>query len=314
MTVKPEAGYQVADTVAKNWVNRLAPQWARPYCQLSRLDRPIGIWLLLIPCWWSLGLAQMATRGGLPDPWLLMLFAVGAVAMRGAGCTYNDIIDRNLDAHVARTRSRPIPSGRVSVCRSIAFMITLSLIGLIVLVQFNRLTIALALGSLIPVAIYPFMKRITHWPQIFLGLTFNWGALLGWTAVLGRLDWPAVALYAAGVAWTLGYDTIYAFQDREDDAIVGIKSTALRFGANARVWLTIFYTAAIIGFALAGAMVEAGVIFWLGLGVGSAHMAWQLLTLDTGEPERCLALFRSNRDFGLIMAVAVMLEALRASL
>src|SRR5580704_5668308 len=213
---------RVADSTG-NWVDSLAPAWTRPYLRLSRLDRPIGSWLLLLPCWWSLGLA--AVRSGAPvDLRDTVLFLVGAFAMRGAGCTWNDIVDRDLDARVERTRSRPIPSGQVGVKGAAVFLVLQALLGLLVLLQFNRFTVLVGLASLAVVAIYPFMKRVTYWPQIVLGLAFSWGALMGWPAAFGRLDLPALLLYAGSIAWVIGYDTIYAHQDREDDALIGIKS------------------------------------------------------------------------------------------
>src|SRR5215510_11976062 len=218
---------RVADSTG-NWVDGLAPAWARPYLRLARLDRPIGSWLLLMPCWWSVALAAVHARSQV-NVWHLFLFFVGAFAMRGAGCTWNDIVDRDLDAKVERTRSRPIPSGQVSVQAAAGFLVAQALVGLLVLLQFNGFAIATGIASLAVVAIYPFMKRITYWPQIFLGLAFSWGALMGWAAVFGRLDPPAFLLYAGSIAWVMHYDTIYAHQDREDDALVGVKSTARLF-------------------------------------------------------------------------------------
>ena len=223
-----EAAGRVADSTG-NWVDNRAPAWARPYLRLARLDRPIGSWLLLLPCWWSAGLAAVAARAPV-NVWHVVLFFIGAFAMRGAGCTWNDIVDRDLDAKVERTRSRPIPSGQVSVQAAAAFLLLQALVGLAVLLQFNRFTILVGFASLAVVAIYPFMKRITYWPQIVLGLAFSWGALMGWPAVFGRLDLPVYLLYAGSIAWVIGYDTIYAHQDRDDDALIGIKSTALLFG------------------------------------------------------------------------------------
>ena len=223
---------RVSDAPPSNWVDRHAPDFAKPYLRLMRADRPIGTWLLLWPCWWSAALAWKAAGTRIPDLWLLLLFAIGATVMRGAGCVYNDIADRDFDAQVARTRSRPIPSGQVSITQAAIFMVALCLIGLAVLLQFNRFAIILGMASLGIVALYPFMKRITYWPQTVLGLAFSWGALMGWAEVFGRLDAPALLLYAASIAWTVGYDTIYAHQDKEDDALVGLKSTALKFGPS----------------------------------------------------------------------------------
>src|ERR1044072_6995156 len=238
-----EAGGRVADSTG-NWVDTLAPSWARPYLRLARADRPIGAWLLLVPCWWSAGLAAIAAGRPYPDPWHVALFFVGAFVMRGAGCTWNDILDRDLDAKVARTRSRPIPSGQVSVKAAAVFLVAQALAGLVILLQFNRFTILLGIASLGVVAIYPLMKRIIWWPQSILGLAFSWGALMGWAAVFSRLDAAALLLYAGSIAWVIGYDTIYAHQDREDDALVGVKSTARLFGTRTRLALICFYTLA----------------------------------------------------------------------
>ena len=231
----------VADAVPRNWVDGWAPQWARPYLRLARADRPIGVWLLLWPCWWSLALAALAKRDVMPDAWYLALFAIGSLVMRAAGCTYNDIVDRNYDGRVERTRMRPIPSGQVSVRNATIFMVALCLVGLAVLLQFNWPTVILGIASLGVVAIYPFTKRITYWPQAVLGLVFSWGALMGWCAVFGSLATPALLLYVGTVAWIIGYDTIYAHQDKEDDALLGLKSSALRLGGATRYWLAIFY-------------------------------------------------------------------------
>jgi 4-hydroxybenzoate polyprenyltransferase len=292
-----------SDIPAGDWIDGWIPAGARPYLRLARIDRPIGIWLLMFPCWWSTALATP----GWPDLWLLLLFAVGAAMMRGAGCTLNDIADRNFDARVARTAGRPIPSGAVSVRQAIAFMITLCLAGLIVLLQFNPFAIALGAASLILVAIYPFAKRVTYWPQAVLGLTFNWGALLGWAAVRGELACPAVVLYAAGLLWTLGYDTIYAHQDKEDDILVGVKSTALKLGAATKPWLGAFYAGAIGLLALAGVLVELAWPFYVVLAVVAPHFAWQVLDLDLDDPRDCLAKFKSNQAIGLMVFAAIVL-------
>ena len=229
----------VADAVRGHWADRIIPPSLRPYARLARLERPIGWWLLLWPCWWSSVLATDAAGLRFPDFWHLALFLVGAIAMRGAGCTYNDIVDRDLDAQVARTRSRPIPSGQVTARQAAIFLVLQALIGLAVLLQFNSFAIALGVLSLITVAIYPFMKRFTWWPQIGLGLAFSWGALMGWPAAFGRLDWPAIVLYAGSISWVIGYDTIYAHQDKEDDALIGVKSLALRLGDGSKPWFAI---------------------------------------------------------------------------
>ena len=298
---------RVADATG-NWVDGLAPASTRPYLRLGRLDRPIGSWLLLMPCWWSLGLAGMRTEH-FPSVWHIVLFFIGAFAMRGAGCTWNDLVDRDLDGLVERTRSRPIPSGQVTVAQATAFMVAQALVGFLVLVQFNRVTVFAGLTSLLVVAIYPFMKRVTYWPQIFLGLAFSWGALMGWPAAFGRLDAPALVLYAGSISWVIGYDTIYAHQDREDDLLVGIKSTALLFGDNTRPMLAAFYAGAVALIAIAGLMAGGGLIFLLGLIAFAAHLTWQVMRLDINDSAHCLKLFKSNRDAGLILFVAMLLEA-----
>jgi 4-hydroxybenzoate polyprenyltransferase len=303
-----EAIGRVADSTG-NWVDRRAPVWTRPYLRLARLDRPIGSWLLLMPCWWSVGLAAMAAGERLPHFHHLALFFVGAFAMRGAGCTWNDIVDRDLDRMVERTRSRPIPSGQVSVAQAGLFLVAQALIGLLVLIQFNRFAVAVGLASLAVVAIYPFMKRITYWPQIVLGLAFSWGALMGWAAAFGRLDAPALALYAGSIAWVIGYDTVYAHQDREDDALIGIKSTALLFGERTKPMLAIFYGLATALVGLAGALAGAGALFGLGLLGFAAHLAWQIARLDIGDPELCLRIFKSDRDAGLALFAGMLLDA-----
>jgi 4-hydroxybenzoate polyprenyltransferase len=301
---------RVADSTG-NWVDRLAPAWTRPYLRLARLDRPIGSWLLLLPCWWSVGLAAVGAREGV-NLWHLVLFFVGAFAMRGAGCTWNDIVDRDLDARVERTRSRPIPSGQVTVATAGAFLVLQAMIGLAVLLQFNRFTIYVGLASLGVVAVYPFMKRITYWPQIVLGLAFSWGALMGWPATFAQLDPPALLLYAGAISWVIGYDTIYAHQDREDDALIGIKSTALLFRERTKPMLALFYALAVALIALAGFSAGAGLIFALGLLAFALHLAWQIARLDVDNPINCLAVFKSNRDAGLILFAGLVLDAAAA--
>jgi 4-hydroxybenzoate polyprenyltransferase len=304
---------RVADS-AGNWVDRAAPAWSRPYLRLARLDRPIGSWLLLIPCWWSAGLAAIAARDPLPSPWHLLLFFIGAFAMRGAGCTWNDIVDRDLDGRVERTRSRPIPSGQVSAAQAAAFLVAQALVGLAVLLQFNRFAITAGIASLGIVVVYPFMKRITYWPQIVLGLAFSWGALMGWAAAFGRLDAPALVLYAGAIAWVIGYDTIYAHQDREDDALIGIKSTALLFGPRTKPMLAIFYGLAVVLIGLSGLLVGARAAFALGLVAFAGHLAWQIVRLDIDDPDECLRLFKANRDAGLILFAGMLVDAyLRAA-
>ena len=282
--------------------------WTRPYLRLARLDRPIGSWLLLMPCWWSVGLAGMQA-GRFPSLWHIVLFFIGAFAMRGAGCTWNDLVDRDLDGLVERTRSRPIPSKQVSIAQAAAFMLAQALVGLAVLVQFNRFTVLTGFASLSVIVIYPFMKRITYWPQIVLGLAFSWGALMGWPAAFGRLDAPALLLYAGAICWVIGYDTIYAHQDREDDLLIGIKSTALLFGERTQSMLAGFYAAAVLLIGIAGLLAGGQMLFALGLIAFAAHLGWQVTRLDIDDPAQCLRLFKSNRDAGLILFGAMLLEA-----
>jgi 4-hydroxybenzoate polyprenyltransferase len=300
-------GGRVADSTG-NWVDGFAPAWTRPYLRLARLDRPIGSWLLLMPCWWSTGLAAIAA-GTNVNPWHVVLFFVGAFAMRGAGCTWNDIVDRDLDARVERTRSRPLPSGQVTLAGAAVFLGLQALVGLAVLLAFNRFTVAVGLASLIVVVIYPFMKRVTYWPQIALGLAFSWGALMGWPAVFGSLDPPALLLYAGSIAWVIGYDTIYAHQDREDDALIGIKSTALLFRERTKPMLVVFYATAVVLLALALWSAGAGLVSAVGLLAFAGHLAWQIARLDIDDPACCLAVFKSNRDAGLILFAALVADA-----
>ncbi len=307
----PEPGGRVADAPKGNWVDRLAPVRARPYLRLSRADRPIGTWLLLIPCWWGALLAAAHQGGfGLREAWVMLGCAIGAFLMRGAGCTWNDIADRDFDAQVARTRSRPLPSGQISTRQAAIWMILQMLLALAILLTFDRLAVALGAASLLLVAIYPFAKRFTWWPQLFLGLAFNWGALLAWAAVAGTLHPAALALYGAGIAWTLFYDTIYAHQDKEDDALIGVKSTARLFGSATRRWLRRFLFAAVTLMALAVilALVPGSSLTALAVALGGVwafgwHLAWQNTRLDIDDPETCLRLFRANRDAGLIPAL-----------
>jgi 4-hydroxybenzoate polyprenyltransferase len=293
------------DMPAQGWVDRLLPRALRPYAKLMRLDRPIGTWLLLWPCWWSLVFALRTApatgREWLYLAWLYVLFGVGAMVMRGAGCTYNDIVDRDFDAKVERTRTRPIPSGQVSVKGAILFMLALLLVGLAILLQLNWYAVALGAASLLLVFTYPLMKRITYWPQFVLGLAFNWGALLGWAAVAGGLGWAPVLLYIGGIAWTLGYDTIYAHQDKEDDILVGVKSTALKLGTATRPWLAGFYAAAVILFAAAGIADGLGWPFYAALALGAVQLAWQVAAVDLDDAADCLVKFKSNRYFGWIL-------------
>ena len=301
----PDSG-RVADAPSDNWVYRVLPRGLWPYAQLARWDRPIGWQLLMWPCFWSAALAEnaAATAGGFDLGRLalhLLMFFVGAVAMRGAGCTYNDLVDHEIDQAVARTRSRPLPSGRVSRGQAKVFLALQTLAGLLVLLQFNVFTIVLGIASLGIVAIYPFAKRFTDWPQFFLGLAFSWGALMGWAAVFGALSPAAGALYAAAVVWTIGYDTIYAHQDKEDDALIGVRSTARLFAENTAVWLIAFYGLTVVLLGLAFHLAGAGLPAWIGLVLAAAMLAWQIATLDIDDPEQCLALFRFNGVVGLIV-------------
>ncbi|MBS0244642.1 MAG: 4-hydroxybenzoate octaprenyltransferase [Proteobacteria bacterium] len=284
-----------------NWVDRHAPPAIRPYLRLARFDRPIGAWLLLFPCWWGTALASLADGARYPNPWFLALFFIGAFVMRGAGCTYNDIVDRDIDAGVARTRGRPIPSGEVTPLNAAIFMVGLCLCGLAVLVQFNRYTIWLGIASLALVAVYPFMKRYTYWPQVVLGLTFKWGALVGWTAVRGQLESPAIALYLGSVLWTVAYDTIYAHQDKEDDLALGLKSTAIRFGEATKPWLNGLYSGALALWFVAAFLAGAGWCTYLALAVCSGLLAWQVATLDIADPANCLTRFKANRFVGWVV-------------
>ncbi len=303
----PDSTGEVIDAVKGNWVDRYAPAATRPYLRLSRADRPIGTWLLLLPCWWGLLLAMLHDgRAGWHDLWIFAGCGLGAFFMRGAGCTWNDITDRHIDGSVWRTASRPIPSGQVSVKQALAWLVAQALVALCILLTFNIAAIGLGVLSLLPVAIYPFAKRFTWWPQVFLGLAFNWGALLAWTAHTGRLEWPAVVLYVTGICWTLFYDTVYAHQDAEDDALIGVKSTARLFGDSSPVWLRRFLVAAVALMALAVilALGDAGTPALLVALVGpwafGWHLHWQLRRFDMQDNTRLLKLFRSNRDAGLL--------------
>jgi 4-hydroxybenzoate polyprenyltransferase len=293
------------DAAPSNWVDRIAPTAWQPYLQLMRADRPIGAWLLLFPCWWGQTLAELSIGRPYPNAWYLALFFAGAVVMRGAGCTYNDIVDKDYDAAVARTAARPLPSGRVSIANARRLLAGLSLAGLVILLQFNAFAILLGAASLAIVAIYPFMKRHTHWPQLVLGLAFSWGALVGWSAVTGALAPAAIALYAGSVLWTVGYDTIYAHQDKEDDLLIGLKSTALRFGAATKRWLTAFYAGAVFFWMLAGALAGARLLFFLALALASVQLAWQILTLEPDDVGNCLARFTSNRFVGWMLFIGL---------
>lgn len=297
----------VADAENGNWTDRYAPAKLRPFLRLSRADRPSPAALLLWPCWWGVLLAAAADEFRMFDLWIMAGCFFGAFLMRGAGCTWNDITDRDFDAQVARTRSRPIPSGQVTTKQAFVWLFLQTLISFGILLTFNGPAIIMGVLALLPVAIYPFAKRFTWWPQVFLGLAFNWGALLAWVAHTGSLDWPPVLLYVAGIAWTLFYDTIYAHQDTEDDALIGVKSTARLFGDNSKKWLRAFLMIAVVLMALAIilALVPDANVLSLTLALAGAwafgwHMVWQLRRLDINDPENCLTLFRSNRDAGLI--------------
>ena len=307
------AATRVADATG-NWVDTRAPAWLRPYLRLSRLDRPIGSWLLLMPCWWSAALAAGVAHDTSQLLRTIVLFFVGAFVMRGAGCTWNDITDRDLDAMVERTRSRPIPAGQVSVPQAAVFLAVQALIGLAVLLQFNRFAVATGIASLVIVAVYPFMKRITWWPQIVLGLAFSWGALMGFAVTLGRIDATALLLYAGSIAWVIGYDTIYAHQDAEDDALIGIKSTALLFGARTYRALMVFYALAVVLIGAALALSGARWPAWIGLAAFAAHLIWQIRRLEISDPALCLRVFKSNRDAGLLLFAGLLTDAvMRAS-
>lgn len=299
----------VADAGAGNWVDRWAPAVLRPYLRLARADRPIGSWLLLLPCWWSTALAAIAAHHPYPDPVLLALFAVGAIAMRGAGCTWNDILDRDIDKKVARTRSRPLASGQVGLKGAFGFLAFQLLVGLAVLLSLPRFAVATGIASMGVVAVYPLMKRITSVPQLVLGIAFSWGALMGWASVFSSIEDPALLLFAGSVCWVFGYDTIYAHQDREDDAVVGVRSTALLFGARTGLALTLVYGATTVLFALALLTAGAGVFAWIGLAVFALMLRRQVVRLDIDNPDLCLALFKSNRNAGLALFAGLALDA-----
>ena len=289
------------------WVLRHAPRGWAPYLRLVRLDRPIGTWLLLFPCWWSALLAA-GQQGGVDASlaWYCALFAAGALLMRGAGCTINDIFDRDIDAKVARTARRPLPSGEIRLRQALWFLFAQLLLAFVILLQFNLTTIIVGLLSMVLVVPYPLMKRITYWPQAWLGFTFNWGALVGWTAVAGELAWPAVLLYLGGVAWTLGYDTIYAHQDKEDDALIGVKSSALKLGAASRPWILVFYALAVVLFGAAGVLAEAAWPYYVGLLAVVGHFLWQVSSLNIDDPAGCLKRFKSNRDVGWLLSAGAL--------
>ncbi|WP_168773694.1 4-hydroxybenzoate octaprenyltransferase [Stagnihabitans tardus] len=308
---------KVADAPKDNWVDLYAPEAAKPYLRLSRADRPIGTWLLFFPCLWGVALAALGSGYKSWDLWLAVSCLAGAFLMRGAGCTWNDIADRHIDAKVARTRSRPLPSGAVSVTKALLWMVGQALAAAAILFSYNGTAIGLGLASLILVAIYPFAKRFTWWPQVFLGLAFNWGALLAYAAHTATITPEVVALYAAGIAWTLYYDTIYAHQDREDDALIGVKSTARLFGDKTRAWLRLFIglTLGLMGLSVILALRAQPDMLKMAIALAGVwamgwHMAWQMQKLDLDDPASCLRAFRANRDAGLIPALFLAAAAL----
>jgi 4-hydroxybenzoate polyprenyltransferase len=304
-----QAASSLPDAVRGHWADRLAPAGLRPYLRLARIERPIGWWLLLLPCWWSAALAAIAGGQPWPNPVHCLLFLIGAVAMRGAGCTYNDIVDRDLDTRVERTRGRPLPSGQVSLKGALAFLALQGVVGLLVLLQFNVFAIATGFASLGVVALYPFMKRFFWMPQIVLGLAFAWGALMGWAAAFGSLNLAPFLLYAGSIAWVVGYDTIYALQDIEDDEVVGIKSSARFFGEQVKLGVAICYSLTLVFVIPAFILAGAGVLAFIGLGLFALHLGWQVARIDRSDGAGALRLFRSNRDAGLILFAFMALDA-----
>lgn len=294
------------DIKANDWIDRWLPLRWRPYARLMRLDRPVGTWLLLLPCWWGLALAS---ENGI-SLWYMFLFSCGALLMRGAGCAINDMWDRDFDRQVERTKTRPLAAGDLTMRQAMIFTLFLMALSLCVLLQFNGLTICVGLSSIVLVIFYPLAKRFIWWPQFVLGLTFNWGVLLGWSAVQNSFSWPPLCLYVASVFWTLGYDTIYAHQDKADDATVGIKSLALYLGDRSRLWIGAFYDLFFIGLLMAGYMMDFSVWFYVGVGGGYLHAIWQILTWLEDDPANSLDKFKSNRDFGLIILAAIMMGRL----
>ncbi|MAZ82893.1 MAG: 4-hydroxybenzoate octaprenyltransferase [Hoeflea sp.] len=306
---------RVHDAPSDNFVYRLLPRALWPHAQLARWDRPIGWQLLMWPCWWSAMLAaNVAASEGTISPGRvfahLILFAIGAIAMRGAGCTWNDLVDHKIDAQVARTRSRPLPAGRISRKAAYGFIAAQAFIGLLVLLQFNLFAILLGISSLIVVAAYPFAKRVTNWPQFVLGLAFSWGALMGWAAEFGSLALAPVLLYAAAITWTIGYDTIYAHQDKEDDALVGVKSTARLFGENTWRWMVVFYGAFVVLTGIAFALSAVSLPAWIGLAAVAAMLGWQIARLEIDDPDSCLALFKTNSRVGLVLFFGLLVACL----
>jgi 4-hydroxybenzoate polyprenyltransferase len=298
-----------ADAARGNLVDRYAPVAARPYLRMARIDRPIGWWLLLLPCWWSSALAAAAAEKP-PNLLHLLLFLIGAIAMRGAGSTWNDIVDRDLDGSVERTRNRPLPSGQITVMQATLSAALLCLVGLLVLLSFNSFAIVLGFLSLVPVAIYPFMKRLTDYPQAVLGLAFAWGALMGWACFAGSLGLAPVLLYIATILWVIGYDTIYAIQDIEDDGIVGIRSTARRFGDRSPALVSGCYLGAVALIGAALIIADADPPAWLGLVGFATHLGWQVMRLNPKDGAGALRLFKSNRDAGLILFAGILIDSL----
>ena len=309
---------RVADASANSWVYKFSPGWALPFMQIARWDRPIGTWLLLIPCWWGLFLATTYSgQIAIYDLWLFLAFGIGALLMRGAGCTWNDLMDHKMDAKVARTKSRPLPSGRLTRPYAFFWLSIQALFAGLILLTFNPFSIVLGLLSIIPALLYPFAKRFTWWPQFFLGLAFNWGALLGWSTHIGTLGLPPLSLYIAGIFWTLFYDTIYSHQDTRDDKIVGIKSTGLLFGKTTNVWLTYFLIGSLLFLTIAigpGLLTEdrgTGIIVaFVSIALFGLHLGWQVRRLNLDSPGICLSLFRSNRDAGLLIVAGLLMASL----
>ncbi len=321
----------VADALRGSWVHKFLPESLWPYAQLARWERPIGWKLLMWPCWWSAALAlavwinsisaiefdnlSIAEKvrwfsGDSIFPYYLLLFFLGAFVMRGAGCTYNDLVDQDIDDKVARTRSRPLPSGRVTRKKAAIFLALQLLVGLIILLQFNTTTIIVGLVSVVTIVVYPFMKRITWWPQLFLGLAFSWGALVGWTAIAGQLHLPAIILYLGSICWVIAYDTIYAYQDIEDDALVGVKSTARLFAENTKTALIILYSAALVMFAIAFYLTGVNWPAWIGLVLSAAHLTWQVKSFSYSDPANSLHLFKSNSGFGWLLFLGLLASVL----
>lgn len=311
MSTNPSDSGRVIDAPSNNWVYRVLPRSLWPYAQLARWDRPIGWQLLLWPCLWSAALAANVARASAAYSaseflWHLLLFIVGSIAMRGAGCTYNDLVDHEIDKAVARTRSRPLPSGRVTRGQAKLFIVLQALVGLVVLLQFNLFSVGLGIASLAIVAVYPFAKRFTDWPQFFLGLAFSWGALMGWSAQFGNVSLAALALYVAAVAWTIGYDTIYAHQDKEDDALIGVRSTARLFGDRTRPWLVALYGLTVFLIGVSYALAGVGILAYVGLVLAAALLLWQIVTIDIDDPDQCLALFKFNNIVGLVVFLGLL--------